>query len=129
MLLLQDSFAASPTVGPNINLSRAAGNQYGASVAINTCGRDPLIGGKVEIKENGSVEVHVAGTLPLTSYDIVFVSLDGKTESIGPILTNAIGNARKVWLKVFAFGKIGSGNMVLQRGGADQFVSGFAVIK
>ena len=29
------SSAAAPTIGPNINLSRAAGNQYETSVAIN----------------------------------------------------------------------------------------------
>ena len=34
-MLPQQSFAAAPTIGPNINLSRAAGNQYETSVAIN----------------------------------------------------------------------------------------------
>ncbi len=34
MMLPQQSFAAAPTIGPNIDLSKAAGNQYETAVAI-----------------------------------------------------------------------------------------------
>jgi len=45
----QDSFAVGPTIGPNINLSRAAGNQYETSVAINPNNNPIFVVGRNEL--------------------------------------------------------------------------------
>jgi hypothetical protein len=96
---------------------------------LSGCGTDPLIGGKVSIEKDGSVEVHVAGALPSATYDVVYVSLDGSHDPVGQITTDSVGNAKQKWLNAFTLGEAGSGNLVLQRSGSTQFVSGFAVIK
>lgn len=93
------------------------------------CGTDPLIGGKVEIKKNGSVEVQVAGAVPSTAYDVVYTSLDGSTTPIGSMTTDSSGNAKMKWWGVFSLGDTDAGNVMLERGGVTQFVSGFAVIQ
>lgn len=91
------------------------------------CGTDPLIGGKVKIERDGSVEVHVAGAVASALYNVIYHSLDGSTV-IGNIQTDPYGNAMRKWMNVFAFGKTSSGILVVQRGDLDQFVSGFAVV-
>ena len=84
--------------------------------------------GFAEIKNSGDLKVVVIGAEPSVTYDVVYRSLDGVTElAVGPLATNPAGNANLEASDFFAAGAVCAGNIVLTRGGLDQFVTGFGV--
>ncbi len=98
--------------------------------ALSRCGTDSLQGGTAEITEEGEVEVTVAKAAANVAYDVVYRSLDGRAERpIGQLRTNSLGNGYLNVEQFFALREVGSGNVVLKRGGFDQFVTGFEVAK
>ncbi len=95
--------------------------------SLASCGADRLLVGKAEIEEEGEVEVTVVRAEPNQTYDVLYRSPDGSTQMLlGSLATNRAGNGR-LKLPDFFLSQIGSGNMVLQRNGQDQFVTGFKV--
>jgi hypothetical protein len=92
------------------------------------CGFDQLNKGEAIIDDKGDVNVHVMGAVPRSSYDVVFVGVDGTTEvAVGTLTTNPAGNGNLIARDVFPVGARGVGHIILKRDGADQFVTGFAV--
>lgn len=97
---------------------------------LRNCGTDGLQGGTAEISEVGEVEVTVVMAAPNVTYDVVYRSLDGSSQRpIGQLRTDASGNGYLDTEHFFAPNHIGSGNIVLRRGGFDQFLTGFKVRK
>ena len=98
--------------------------------ALSSCGSDPLNYGHVDVEnDDGAVSIHVSGARPSTSYTAIFRSPSGGTPitigTVGP--TDKHGNATLVVPSEFAASTIGSGSIVLQSSGTDEFVSGFKV--
>jgi len=94
------------------------------------CGTDSFQGGSVEISEAGEVEVTIMQAVPNVTYDVVYRSLNGSTERpIGQLRTDARGTGSLDIEWFFASNHVGSGNIVLKRGGLDQFLTGFKVLK
>jgi S-layer homology domain len=96
--------------------------------ALAGCGTDPLLGGEVEIRPDGRVELEVLGAAPSASYAVVLLAGDGAAElALGTLATNAAGHGALKLRGAFAADAVGAGNVVLRRAGADQFVTGFRV--
>jgi hypothetical protein len=92
------------------------------------CGTDPLLDGSIEITDEGDVEITVVRALPNVTYKVVYRSPSGIEErAIGSLRTDGSGNGALNAEDVFRRDQIGAGNLVLTRGGSDQFVSGFKV--
>jgi len=98
--------------------------------ALSSCGSDSLTSGHVDVEnDDGAISIHVSGARPSTSYTAIFRSPSGGTPitigTVGP--TDSHGNATLVVTAKFAASTIGSGEVVLQSGTTDEFVSGFKV--
>ncbi|HXW85015.1 MAG TPA: hypothetical protein VEJ86_11455 [Candidatus Binataceae bacterium] len=93
------------------------------------CGSDPLTSGHVDVEnEDGSLSIHIVGATPSQSYTAIFRSESGSSVSIGTVgPTDSHGNATLDVTSQFAASTVGSGSIVLQVSGVDQFVSGFKV--
>jgi len=95
------------------------------------CGSDPLTTGHVFIEEDdGAMLLHITGARPSTSYSVIFLAPNGTSSmlgsgTVGP--TNKAGGATFIADPAFSPGTIASGEVVLQSGGANEFVSGFKV--
>jgi hypothetical protein len=97
---------------------------------LTDCGSDLFAKGFVIIDGKGDVSVHLMGAIPAVQYEAFYVSFDGATEvSIGALTTNPAGNGQMHVRDFFAVGDRGSGNVVIKRGGVDQFVTGFRVVR
>ena len=101
-----------------------------ACAAVNTpaplagCGTDTLRNGKAEIEE-GDVKVEVSGDANLT-YAVVFRGLGGGADvPLGTLTTDKKGKGALKAKDVVPDDVTGSGNLVLQRDGFDQFITGF----
>jgi len=97
--------------------------------ALSSCGSDPLTSGHVDVEnDDGALSIRVSGARPSTSYTAILVSPGGTTTALGTVpTTDKHGNARLIVPAEFAASTIGSGSIVLQNGGTDEFVSGFKV--
>jgi hypothetical protein len=92
------------------------------------CGTDPLLEGSVEITDEGDVEVTVVRAVPNVTYEVVYRSASGvEQRTIGTLRTDRSGSGTLNAGDVFRRDQVGAGNLVLMRGGSDQFVSGFRV--
>ncbi len=93
------------------------------------CGADHLQEGLAEISDEGEIEVRVVRAAPSVVYSVVYRSLDGGAlRFVGELTTNSQGDGYLA-AELFTRGQVGSGNVVLKRGGVDQFVTGFKVGK
>ncbi len=100
-------------------------------ITLDNCGTDPLKKGNAEIDEEGGVDVKVVHAVPRTSYRVVLRSLTGATATervLGTLNTNPAGNGKLMLWNFFAPNDVGSGNVVLERDGKDQFVTGFRIV-
>jgi len=92
--------------------------------ALPNCGTDALRSGRAEIEE-GDVKVDLRAD-PNLSYNVVFRGLNGGTDvPLGMLTTDMRGKGSLKAKDVVAEDVIGAGNLVLQRNGADQFITGF----
>jgi len=96
---------------------------------LSNCGSDSLNYGHVDVEnDDGALAIHVNGARPSTSYTASLVSPGGTSIPLGTVgKTDSHGNATLVMPAEFAAGTIGSGSIVLQSGGLNEFVSGFKV--
>lgn len=98
---------------------------------LSGCGTDPLNAGEAEInKKGGDVEVQVEGAAPSATYLVVYRSITGSktTErSVGMLTTDASGHGKLEAAAVFASGDVGAGNLVIERDGSDQFMTGVRI--
>jgi len=99
--------------------------------ALSNCGSDSLTAGHVDVEnDDGALSIHVHGARPNTTYTAIFRSPNSATTTpigiVGP--TSKAGDATlDLGAGTFAAGTVGSGSIVLQSGGTDEFVSGFKV--
>jgi hypothetical protein len=100
-----------------------------ACAAINTpgalggCGADTFKGGKASIDE-GDLKVELSGEPNLT-YDVVFRGLGGGDVALGTLSTDKKGKGALKVQDAVSEDVAGAGNVVLQRDGLDQFITGF----
>ena len=96
---------------------------------LSNCGSDSLSRGRVDIENaDGALSIHVTGARPSTSYTAILRSPGGTTTSLGTVgPTDKAGNGMLIVPAAFAAATIGSGEVVLQNGSTDEFVSGFKV--
>ena len=96
---------------------------------LSNCGSDSLTKGRVDLENaDGALSIHVTGARPSTSYTAILRSPGGSTTSLGTVgPTDKAGNGMLIVPAAFAPNTIGSGEIVLQSGSIDEFVSGFRV--
>jgi hypothetical protein len=96
---------------------------------LSNCGSDSLTKGRVDLENaDGALSIHVTGARPSTSYTAFLRSPGGTTTSLGTVgPTDKAGNGMLIVPAAFAPNTIGSGEIVLQSGSTDEFVSGFRV--
>jgi hypothetical protein len=153
----KDAFFKFGTVGAgNVVLSSGAGEQFVTGLLISSnglesardfqpalvrctdvtvpgtlsnCGSDSLTRGRVDIENaDGALSIHVTGARPSTSYTAILRSPGGTTTSLGTVgPTDKAGNGMLIVPAALAPNTIGSGEIVLQNGSTDEFVSGFRV--
>ena len=97
--------------------------------ALAGCGSDPLTSGSAEIEQSdGALRIRVRGATPGVSYTAVLQPPSGPALTLGTVgPTNLHGAARLDVLNAFPAETVGSGEIILQRSGVNQFVSGFKV--
>lgn len=97
--------------------------------ALTNCGSDSLTSGRVFVEEDdGALLIHVSGARPTTSYTAVLLSPGGASTPLGTVgPTNGAGGATLIVNPAFPASTIGSGEVVLQSGAMNEFVSGFKV--
>ena len=92
------------------------------------CGTDSLKNGKAEIEE-GDVKVELTAE-PNVTYTVVFRGLGGGNDSpVGILFTDKKGKGSLKVKNVVDDEVVGSGNVVLQRDGFDQFITGFQSVR
>jgi hypothetical protein len=97
---------------------------------LSNCGTDPLASGSAMINSAGKLIVNLRGAAASTPYEVFFRPLnsdssgDVDTGLAIPTNSNGDGHGNKNFA---ASGKIGAGSFVVEGGGFDQFVTGFAV--
>lgn len=98
--------------------------------ALANCGTDPLASGGATINSSGKLVVTLSGAAADANYQVFFRPLNsdssGDVDTTLAITTDDNGNG-KGNITLATSGKIGAGNFVLEAGGFDQFVTGFAV--
>ncbi len=98
--------------------------------ALDNCGTDALASGSATINSMGKLVVNLKGAAPSTTYEVFFRPLNsdssGDQDTTLAITTDDNGNGKGT-ITFASSGKIGAGNFVLEAGGFDQFVTGFAV--
>lgn len=106
-------------------LVRAADVNTPASL-LTIAGADPLRAGSAELTKQGHIQVRVLGALPNVSYDLIYRSLDGRSErTLGSLATNPAGNANFELQNFFLVNDAGAGTVLLRRNGLNQFLTGF----
>jgi hypothetical protein len=92
------------------------------------CGTDTFTSGKAKV-DDGDVTVELSAE-PNTSYTVVFRGLRGGNDSaIGIVFTDKKGKGFLKVKNVVDDDVTGAGNIVLQRDGFDQFITGFQSIR
>ena len=92
--------------------------------ALSGCGADTLKSGKAEIDE-GDLKVELSGE-PNQSYGVVFRGIGGGADvALGTLTTDKKGKGTLKVKDVVDDHAAGAGNVVLQRDGFDQFITGF----
>jgi hypothetical protein len=96
---------------------------------LTNCGSDSLTSGRVFVEEDdGALLIYVNGARPSTSYTAILLSPTGASTPLGTVgPTNSAGNATLIVNPAFPANTIASGEVVLQSGGTNEFVSGFKV--
>jgi len=96
---------------------------------LTNCGSDSLTSGRVFIEEDdGALLIYVNGARPSTSYTAILLSPTGASTPLGTVgPTNSAGNATLIVNPAFPANTVASGEVVLQSGGTNEFVSGFKV--
>jgi hypothetical protein len=96
---------------------------------LSSFGSDPLTSGRVDVEnDDGALAIHVSGARSATSYTAILRSPGGTTTALGTVpKTGKHGNATLIVDSEFAPSTIGSGSIVLQNSGTEEFVSGFKV--
>jgi hypothetical protein len=96
---------------------------------LSNCGSDSLTYGHVDVEnDDGALAIHVSGARPATSYTAILLSPGGTSTALGTLgPTDKAGNGTLIMNAEFAVSTIGSGSIVLQSGGSNEFVSGFKV--
>lgn len=116
---------------PNLEAGLVRCSEVNQPTTLSNCGTDRLLEGRAEIGEDvgvSEVEVRVAGAEPNTTYDVILRSPDATTNvPIGTLTTDGRGLGKLEVENFFAPGVVGSGNIVVQRNGLDQFITGFKV--
>lgn len=97
--------------------------------ALAGCGSDPLTSGNAEIEQSdGALRIRVHGATPGVVYTAVLQPPSGPALPLGTLpATNLHGNAKLDVLNAFPAETVGTGEIILKRNGANQFVSGFKV--
>jgi len=96
--------------------------------SLPACGSDALKSGKAEV-DDGDVKVDLTAE-PNTSYTVVFRGLGGGNDSpLGVLFTDKKGKGSVKAKNVVDDEVTGAGNVVLQRDGFDQFITGFQSIR
>lgn len=96
--------------------------------SLANCGTDTFKSGKAAI-DDGDVKVELTAE-PNTSYTVVFRGLRGGNDSpVGIVFTDNKGKGFLKVRNVVADDVVGAGNIVLQRDGFDQFITGFQSIR
>ncbi|HXF04872.1 MAG TPA: hypothetical protein VNM72_05605 [Blastocatellia bacterium] len=116
---------------PNLEAGLVRCSEVNQPTTLSSCGTDRLLEGRAEIEQDvgvSEIEVRVAGAEPNTTYDVILRSPDAMTNvPIGTLTTDGRGLGKLEVENFFAPGTVGSGNIVLQRNGLDQFITGFKV--
>jgi hypothetical protein len=97
---------------------------------LSSCGSDSLSAGRADIENaDGALSIHLAGARVSTTYTAILRSPGPvpTTTTLGAFGTNKAGNGMLIVSAAFAAGTIGSGEIVVQNGSTDEFVSGFKV--
>jgi hypothetical protein len=96
--------------------------------ALASCGSDPLTRGSVDIEgDDGDLTIQVHGAAAAKSYTAVLRAPNGTEHALGTVNTDSKGAGVLIQSSAFAAGTIGSGTVVLERAGSDQYFSGFKV--
>jgi len=103
-------------------------SQVNVPAAIAGCGTDAFKNGQVSIDSvDGDVNIQVQGAAAAATYTVVLRS--GATDlpvcTLGPTTSKGVGQC--IATGIFTAGTMGSGTVVLMRGGKDQAYSGFRV--
>src|SRR5208282_5168856 len=99
--------------------------------ALSSCGSDPLTSGHVDVEnDDGALLIRVNGARPSSSYTAILRSPGAAPTAtalgtLGP--TDKKGSGKLIVDPAFAANTIGSGEVVLQSGSTNEFVSGFKV--
>ena len=95
------------------------------------CGTDPLLSGSATINSMGKLVVNLTGAAAGATYEVFFRPLNSDSSAdidTGVAITTDLNGDGKGSSATFATsGKIGAGSFVVESGGFDQFVTGFAV--
>ncbi len=95
-------------------------------LTLATCGTDPLVTGKLEVKATGDLEASVTGALPNATYDIMLASIHGSSPIVIAVLsTDGAGNGQVRAAAAFDLDQAGVVVLGLVRNNSTQFVAGF----
>ncbi len=95
--------------------------------ALTGCGSDTLSRGNVDIEGDGNLAILISGAATSQTYTAFLRSPNGTQTALGTLTTNSMGSGTLTKTGAFTADTTGSGTVVLQRGGSDQFLSGFDV--
>jgi len=112
--------------GPGLEAGLVTCGSVGVPAALTGCGTDTLSRGNVDI-EGGSLAILISGAAVSQTYTAVLLSPAGNQTALGSLTTNSKGSATLTKTGAFTPGTTASGTVVLERGGSDQFLSGFDV--
>ena len=112
-----------------VSLLVSCGDVTDLPLPSTSCGTDPLTTGTSEINAAGQIRVSLTGAEPSVSYEVFFRPLDnpGDVDTGVAVTTDSNGDVTTKFATGFASGTIGSGSLVIEREGFDQFASGFIV--
>ncbi len=113
--------------GPGLEAGLVKCGSVGVPAGLTGCGVDTLSRGSVDIEGDGSLAILISGAAASQTYTAVLRSPAGTQTALGSLTTNSRGSGTLTKTGAFAAGTTASGTVVLQRGGHDQFLSGFDV--
>jgi hypothetical protein len=113
--------------GPGFEAGLVTCGSVNAPAVLTGCGSDTLSRGNVDIEGDGNVAILISGASASQTYTAVLRSPNGSQTALGSLTTKSNGSGTLTKASAFAAGITGSGTVVLQRGGSDQFLSGFDV--
>jgi hypothetical protein len=113
--------------GPGLETGLVTCGSVGVPAALTGCGTDALSRGNVDIEGDGNLAILISGAAASQTYTAALRSPTGAQSALGSLTTNSKGAGTLTKTGAFAAGTTGSGTVVLQRLGDDQFLSGFYV--